>query len=144
MIEITRESTIAMAHRLFQYDGQCERLHGHNYRILVTVTSDGLNDLGMVADFADIKRVLFGGLDAEWDHRTILFENDPLCASLLALLDDGSIRPVPFNPTAENMAAHLGTVLFPAFLEKAGMKGVTVSRVVVYETEKSAATWRRD
>ena len=51
MMEITREHVISAAHRLYEYGGRCERLHGHNYRILVTLTADRMNELGMVVDF---------------------------------------------------------------------------------------------
>ena len=104
MISITREHVIAAAHRLFDYCGRCERLHGHNYRIRVTLTASAMNSLGMVVDFADVKKVLFGALDEAWDHRTLLFSEDPLCGHLQSVLDDDSLRPVPFNPTAENIA----------------------------------------
>lgn len=58
MMEITREHVISAAHRLYEYGGRCERLHGHNYRILVTLTADRMNELGMVVDFVEVKRVL--------------------------------------------------------------------------------------
>ena len=141
MIEITREHTIAAAHRLYEYGGRCERLHGHNYRIRVTLISERLNELGMVADFVDVKRILFGALDEAWDHRTLLFAEDPLCAHLSAVLDDDSLRAVPFNPTAENMAAYLAEDLFPRAMAAAGMKDVRVSAVTVFETDHSLARW---
>lgn len=144
MMEITREHVISAAHRLYEYGGRCERLHGHNYRILVTLTAHRMNELGMVVDFVEVKRVLFGALEEAWDHRTLLFRDDPLSGQLSALLTDGSVRVVPFNPTAENMAAYLAQTLFPKAMAGAGMKGVRVSRVVVYETEGSQACWSAD
>ncbi|MBR6468659.1 MAG: 6-carboxytetrahydropterin synthase, partial [Desulfovibrio sp.] len=123
------------------YCGRCERLNGHNYRIRVTLTAGAMNSLGMVVDFADVKKVLFGALDEAWDHRTLLFSEDPLCGHLQSVLDDDSLRPVPFNPTAENMACHLGTALFPEAMARAGMEGVAVAAVTVYETDTSWATW---
>lgn len=112
--------------------------------ILVTLTADRMNELGMVVDFVEVKRVLFGALEEAWDHRTLLFRDDPLSGQLSALLTDGSVRVVPFNPTAENMAAYLAQTLFPKAMAGAGMKGVRVSRVVVYETEGSQACWSAD
>lgn len=144
MMEISREHSIAVAHRLYEYGGRCERLHGHNYRIRVTLTARQLDGLGMVADFVDVKKVLFGALEREWDHHTLLFAEDPLCGQLAAILDDDSVRPVPFNPTAENMAAHLATVLFPAAMAQEGFEGVEIVAVTVWETDNSSATWRRD
>ena len=141
MLEITREHVIAMAHRLYDYNGCCERLHGHNYRIAVTLAANKLNHHGMIADFALLKEVLFGALDNAWDHRTLLFERDPLCASL-AKLDDGSLCVVGFNPTAENMAAYLGEKFFPAVMRDAALPAdLRVVAVAVYETDKNYAKW---
>jgi len=144
MMEITREHVISAAHRLYEYGGRCERLHGHNYRILVTLTADKMNELGMVVDFVEVKRVLFGTLEEAWYHPTLLLEADPLARQLSDILDDGSVRVVPFNPTAENMAAYLAQTLFPKAMAAAGMSGVRVSRVTVYETDGSSACWSAD
>lgn len=145
MLAVTRQHTLAAAHRLYDYNGRCERLHGHNYRIEVTVSARGLNALGMVVDFADIKRQLLDALDQAWDHRTLLYDRDPLCAQLSAILDDGSICAVPFNPTAENMAAYLGEVFFPQVLRQSGLpQDLRVDSVAVHETEGSQARWSRE
>ncbi|MBO4301677.1 MAG: 6-carboxytetrahydropterin synthase [Desulfovibrio sp.] len=145
MLQITRDHVISAAHRLYDYDGRCERLHGHNYRIEVTLSAPALNRLGMVVDFAEIKKTLFAALDAAWDHRTLLYSKDPLCVHLAAVLDDASLCPVPFNPTAENMAAWLGEHLFPSAMREHGMpEGIRVDSVVVHETEGSAARWSRE
>ncbi len=141
MMHVTRRHTISAAHRLFEYNGRCERLHGHNYRIEITVGADSLNRLGMVIDFGDVKKVLCGALDAAWDHRTLLYDRDPLCRQLMEITGDGSVCPVPFNPTAENMAAWLGTELFPAELARAGFSNARVCAVTVCETDGNSATW---
>lgn len=144
MMVITREHCIAAAHRLYEYGGRCERLHGHNYRIRISLTAEKLNALGMVVDFTEIKRVLFGALDNAWDHRTLLFSEDPLCRYLTSVLQDDSIRSVPFNPTAENMATYLGDVLFPEAMASGYMGDVRIVSVTVFETDQSFATWTRD
>lgn len=144
MMQVTRRHRISAAHRLYEYNGRCERLHGHNYKIEISVTASTLNHLGMILDFGQVKGVLGEALDTAWDHRTLLYDKDPLCAQLEELTKDGTVCPVPFNPTAENMACHLGTVLFPEALKKAGIGGVTVSSVTVYETDNNSATWSRD
>lgn len=144
MIHITCRHSIAIAHRIFEYDGSCERLHGHNYRIEIDISAGKLDSLGMIADFRLVKKTLYQALDEAWDHRTLLQDKDPLCTPLQKLLTDGSVCPVPFNPTAENMAAYLATRLFPDALAKAGMDDLTVCSVTVYETDKNSATWTRD
>ncbi|MDO4839463.1 MAG: 6-carboxytetrahydropterin synthase [Desulfovibrionaceae bacterium] len=144
MIHITCRHSIAIAHRIFEYDGSCERLHGHNYRIEIGISAGALDSLGMIADFRVVKKTLYQALDEAWDHRTLLQDKDPLCASLQKILTDGSVCPVPFNPTAENMAAYLATSLFPDALEKAGMGTLKVCFVTVFETDKNSATWTSD
>ena len=144
MMHITCRHSIAVAHRIFEYGGTCERLHGHNYRLVIDLCADALDDLGMVADFRTVKKVLFQAVDAAWDHRTLLYDKDPLCAPLMKLLTDGSVAPASFNPTAENMAAHLGTAIFPRALLNAGLNAVQVLSVTVYETDNNSATWTND
>ena len=144
MMYITRQHTISAAHRLFEYGGRCERLHGHNYKICLTLAAASLNELGMVLDFGDVKKLLFSALDEAWDHKTLLFSKDPLFLALEPILQDGSLCPVPFNPTAENMAAYLATTFFPELLRSAGIDAqVCVHAVTVYETDNNCATWQR-
>jgi 6-pyruvoyltetrahydropterin/6-carboxytetrahydropterin synthase len=67
MFEISVEKTIAAAHRLFDYDGPCEALHGHNYRILITYGGTELDRYGMLVDFTDVKKAFNSVLD-QIDH----------------------------------------------------------------------------
>ena len=112
-IKIVRE--FSAAHRVEDYPGNCERLHGHNWKVEVAVRTAELDSLGMVMDFRKLKEIADHALEA-LDHR---------------LLNDTP----PFdtiNPTAEHIARHL-------FGEIA--RHAPVSRVTVYETESSAATY---
>ena len=145
MITVTKKHTISTAHRIYDYNGQCERLHGHNYQIVLTISAPSLNNLGMVIDFADIKTKIISALDQAWDHKTLLYEKDPLCDKLLQILDDGSVLPCPFNPTAENMAAYLGDNFFPKIIAKYfPNQGLEVKTVTVFETQDNLATWQSD
>lgn len=103
-MKIQYEHEINTGHRLYGHIGKCRNLHGHNYKI--TFVFEGkLDALGMVIDFAVVKKVVGGWLDMNWDHKVMLFEKDPLFIAL-QVWDCGAIS-VPFNPTAENMAAYL-------------------------------------
>lgn len=145
MIHITRKHEISTAHRIYEHSGKCERLHGHNYTILITLSARKLDHLGMILDFGEVKRLLCGAVDEAWDHRTLLYDIDPLVEQLTILREDDSLVAVPFNPTAENMATYLGSVMFPTVLKENGIdENVVVSSVTVFETEKSYATWERD
>ena len=144
MLSITRRHTISLAHRLYDYEGKCERLHGHNYVIELTLTRTSLDALGMIVDFTRIKKVLLQTLDAAWDHRTLLYQKDPLSSALADILTDGSVCRVEFNPTAENMAQYLGATFFPKVLhDHFPDEDLAVTRITVYETPDNSATWER-
>ena len=138
MLRCTLEHHISCGHRLCGHGGACANLHGHNYRIrFVCQASDGgVDKLGCVVDFGDIKNTLCAWLDEHWDHRLLLWADDPLLPALKAI--DPSIAAVPFNPTAENMARHLGEVVAPQYLSC-----VSVVRCTVEETAGCSATWER-
>ena len=93
---------IAYAHRLLNYNGKCENLHGHNGKIEVTVESDALNNQDMVMDFTYINNLVKKWLDENLDHRVILHKNDPLVKPLQE--HSQRLFLTPLNPTAEIIA----------------------------------------
>jgi 6-pyruvoyltetrahydropterin/6-carboxytetrahydropterin synthase len=95
-----------MAHRLTHgYKGRCASLHGHEYEVGVTVAGE-LDEMGLVVDFGDVKRVCGGWIKEHLDHTTIVCKED---TTLLDFLEREEQRhyTVPFNTTAENIAVHL-------------------------------------
>jgi 6-pyruvoyltetrahydropterin/6-carboxytetrahydropterin synthase len=128
MFGITKEVTFEAAHRLLNYDGPCGNLHGHSYKVQVTVCSSDLDDQGFVMDFSKLKWLLRDTI-GEWDHATILQNGDPLIDPLQKL-----VKLVIFGepPTAENMA----NKIYNALTEQQ----VKVSQVVVYETADNSAS----
>ena len=134
VISVSRIHDFSAGHRVVGHEHRCRFLHGHNYRVVFECTAPELDELGRVIDFEVIKSRLCQWLEDNWDHRTLLWEKDDLIASLDAVAE--SIAQVPFNPTAENMAAHLLHVIGPQQLHGTG---VTLSRVVVEETRKCSA-----
>lgn len=149
MHTITLTHTTDTGHRIPGHDGgsgKCARLHGHTYSFDVELSSDDLDGTGFVIDFGQIKKLL-----DEWDHRTLLWEGDPLGLSFHEFrgsLADGTaagsylegdiieeaygLIRVPFVPTAENMAEHLARTFFE-------LPNVKLARVTVRETAKSSA-----
>lgn len=127
--------TIDAAHRVVGHEGgkgKCARLHGHTYQFDVELDGDTLDATGFVVDFAVIKATL----DA-WDHRTLLWEEDPLEVTWSSRADECpaiGLVYLPFNPTAENLARHVAETF-------AAMPGVTRAAVVCRETAKSSARW---
>lgn len=139
MISIERYHDISMGHRVVGHESKCRHLHGHNYRIHFVCTAEELDALGRVIDFSEIKERLCLWLEAEWDHKLMLWSEDPLLPELKRLVAD-DLCVVPFNPTAEQLARHLVEVVGPAQL--AGT-GITLSACRVEETRKCSATYSR-
>jgi len=114
----TRYHDVSCGHRVCNQGGKCENLHGHNYRIFFTLTSADstlpLDTVGRVLDFSVIKSKLCMWLEENWDHKFLVFSDDPWAEHLIAI--DKSVVVVPFNPTAENMAKYLVNVVGPAQL----------------------------
>lgn len=96
MYVIYKEFSFSASHILsgLQEGHQCARLHGHNYKIVIELSSDVLDDVGFIVDFGEM-RVVKEFLDSAWDHRHL---NDcpPFSSGV--------------NPTAENMAEYLAKV----------------------------------
>jgi 6-pyruvoyltetrahydropterin/6-carboxytetrahydropterin synthase len=121
MFEITVESSFSAAHRLRGYEGACERLHGHNYRVALSVRGEP-GASGMVADFKVLKAALervVGRLDHAYLNED------------LADFGEGGL-----NPTAENIAKWICDAVAGEFDE-----GIAPARVTVWESEKSSATY---
>ncbi len=113
------ESEFASAHQLREYQGKCENLHGHNWRVLARVQGEQLDATGMLMDFGLLKRHL-RCLTEALDH-TFLNALPPFDA---------------LNPTSENLAKHLCEQLGPLL-----PSGVTPHSVTVYESPPSSATY---
>tara|TARA_R100000781_G_C4024820_1_gene108444 strand:+ start:94 stop:555 length:462 start_codon:yes stop_codon:yes gene_type:complete len=107
-MEVTVSVDFCYGHRLLNYSGKCRHFHGHNGRVEVTAASDSLDDTGFVVDFSDLKSFTKKWIDETWDHRMQLNEKDDALRMIMGL--DSQVRPVPYNPTAENMAIELLTV----------------------------------
>jgi len=96
-----RPIRISAGHRIQHHDGKCSRPHGHNYEIAVKVVGD-LREEGWVVDKGDITAVL-----AEWDHRFLLEEGDPLVEAFEESGDGDAVVVLDAPPTAEVMSAVL-------------------------------------
>lgn len=131
MYEITLEHTTDTGHRIVGHEGKCARLHGHTYRWVVTIKTDHLEPPGFVIDFGDIKDLL-----NEWDHRTLLWTQDPIVfiPSVHSELEAGIVR-VEFNPTVEHMVRHMASLL------SSKVQLFNEVDITVYETPKSCARW---
>jgi len=118
---IVREDFSA-AHRLLSTGGKCAELHGHNWKIEVQVWAEELDESGMAIDFHDLKaqtREIVEGLDHRYLNDLPAFQRQ--------------------NPTAENIARHI----YEGLVQRLGTGRVEMDQVRVWESETTAATYRR-
>ncbi len=125
MFEVCVEQSFAAGHALRGYRGKCENVHGHNYRVRVTIEGERLNSIGLLVDFVEIKRLMKAAIDY-LDHR---FIND------LPPFTD-------WNPTAENMARYFYEEIRKGLEATPGEVPARVREVQVWETDTAAATYR--
>ncbi len=131
MFRVTREIHFCYGHRLLHYEGKCRHLHGHNGKAVITLEGDRLDAQGMVMDFAQLKRVVGGWIDATLDHTMLLHRDDPV---LPLLRERGErVHVLDVNPTAENIAKLI--------FDYARAQGFPVVEVRLWETESCFATY---
>lgn len=119
MFELIVETDFAAAHSLRGYQGKCESLHGHNWKVQVVLSSERLDDLGMVLDFKDVKATVEGVLEA-FDHKNL---NDLTCFKEI-------------NPTTENVSRALYNELSQRLPD-----GVSVRKVTTWESDHCGASY---
>lgn len=131
MYSVTKRIEFCYGHRLMDYDGVCRHPHGHNAIVEIDIRAERLDGRNMVADFTDIKRIVKGWIDSELDHKMILRRDDPLAEALRQLGEPMYL--LESNPTVERIAQ----LIFDMSRER----GLPVSRVTVWETPTSWATY---
>ena len=124
MYTLKVEGAFEAAHRVVNYPGKCDRLHGHNWKVEALVKGTELDELGMLVDFKAIKGALKEALE-RFDHR-FLNELEPFASDI--------------NPTAENLARIIFDELAtsPVFVRDSHLA------ITVYETPASSVTYTRD
>ena len=135
MYGLKTESAFDAAHFLSDYDGKCENLHGHRWRVIAWIEVDELQTSGqekdMVVDFGDFKRAL-RSLATQFDHMFIV-EEGSLAPETIAALESETFKllVVPWRTTSENFARH--------FFDELVEMGFPVTRVEVDETPNNCA-----
>ncbi|MFC7373328.1 6-carboxytetrahydropterin synthase QueD [Fictibacillus iocasae] len=125
-VAVTKEFTFDAAHHLHHYEGKCKNLHGHTYKLVITI-SGYVDEVGIAVDFGDIKRIYKEVIDSKLDHRYL-----------------NEVLP-NMNTTAENMIVWIWEQLDER-LEAEGLKklGHRLEELVLYETPTSYATLKRE
>lgn len=141
-IRITKQFSFETGHALYGYDGKCRNVHGHSYKLSVTVIGTPIQDsenvkFGMVIDFSDLKKIVKEEIVDFFDHATVFNKNTPHIELANELKDRGHhVILVDYQPTSENMVID--------FSEK--IKGRLPSSIALHslklqETETSFAEW---
>ena len=141
IIKITKQFSFEMAHALRNYDGLCRNIHGHSYKMDITLAGQPLHDEnspknGMVMDFGDLKRLVNEEIISLLDHALVL--NAKTDAQLIEVLKQNyeKIVTVDFQPTTENLLNFIAGKIQLRLPET-----VTLACVRLRETDTSYAEW---
>lgn len=141
-IRITKQFNFETGHALFGYDGKCRNVHGHSYKLSVTVIGTPITDknhvkLGMVIDFGDLKKIVKEEIVDEFDHATVFNKNTPHVELAKELTDRGhNVILADYQPTSENMVIDFSTKI------KARLpKNIQLHSLKLQETDTSFAEW---
>jgi 6-pyruvoyltetrahydropterin/6-carboxytetrahydropterin synthase len=140
-IRITKEFTFELAHALWNYDGPCKNIHGHSYRLFVTVIGEPKkNDenpkCGMVIDFTDLKKIVKDNIVALFDHSVIINRKAPVDYLRKVEQMFNKYYVVDYQPTSENIVVDIANKLrdeLPPEVELHSLK--------LFETTTSCAEW---
>jgi 6-pyruvoyltetrahydropterin/6-carboxytetrahydropterin synthase len=123
MYELKIEDHFASAHNLREYEGECENLHGHNWKIEVVVRTKTLNRIGLAIDFKELKE---------------------LTSEIVDSLDHRYLNELPqftkINPSSENIARYI----YEELNKKLQETGTWVHKVTAWESEKACASYLED
>ena len=141
-VRITKEFKFEMAHALHGYDGLCANIHGHSYRLWITVRGDVKKEPthtkdGMLIDFVDLKSIVKSIIIKKYDHSLVLNANSPHANLDLSAFD--KVYYLPYQPTSENLVTDFANSITSLLPEN-----VELLKVVLSETVSSFAEWNKD
>ena len=141
VIRVTREFTFEMAHVLRNYDGPCRNVHGHSYRLFVTISGIPVSDpenpkLGMVIDFSELKNIILREIVNIFDHAVVVSRDFDRDKTEMMSQTFGNTVIVDYQPTCENLVADFATRVM-----KHLPPDIKLHNLRLYETAKSYAEW---
>lgn len=131
MIECTRRIEFDAGHRVVGHKNKCKYLHGHRYALEITATTSELDEIGMVADFSFLKKIMKDWIDTNFDHNVILNKSDQRLGEYISKYTGQSVYYLDSNPTAENIALHLLKDVIPLLFGKSLFQ---ILKIRLYET----------
>jgi len=141
-IRITKQFTFEAGHALYGYDGKCKNLHGHSYKLFVTVIGSPISDpknvkYGMVLDFGDLKKIVNEEIVDVFDHATVFNKNTPHLELANELIKrEHHVLLTDYQPTTEMMV-----IDFADKLKKRLPKTTKLHSIKLQETDSSFAEW---
>lgn len=141
IIRVTREFTFEMAHVLRNYDGPCRNVHGHSYRLFVTLSGVPMRNPdhpknGMVIDFSELKDIVMSNIVNQFDHSVVVSNDYEPAKKEMMEKTFGNTVIVSYQPTCENLVAD-----FAFRLKDKLPSGVILHSLKLYETARSYAEW---
>jgi 6-pyruvoyltetrahydropterin/6-carboxytetrahydropterin synthase len=140
-IRITKEFTFEMAHALWNYDGACKNIHGHSYKLFVTISGSPIEDkdntkFGMVMDFKDLKSIVNKTVAEMLDHSLVVYKDAEGAGleSVKKLYE--KVFVFDFQPTCENLVIYIAKTIIPELPRE-----LTLHSLKLYETATSYAEW---
>jgi len=140
-IRVTKQFNFEASHALWNYDGKCKNIHGHTYKLFVTVIGTPISDVknhqqGMVIDFGDLKKIVNKEIVDKFDHTLIVNKNsNKINITGTEQMFERYIE-TDNQPTCENMV-----ILFSEILKSKLPGNVKLFSIRLYETETSFAEW---
>ena len=141
-IRLTKEFTFESAHALEGYDGKCRHIHGHSYRLYVTIIGEPIADpanpkYGMVMDFGELKALVGEEVVDKMDHAFVMRRSESADELSMTLSEGfGNVVLVDYQPTCENMLAD-----FASRIARRLPTNVALHSLKMYETATSFAEW---
>lgn len=141
-IRITKEFSLETGHALYGYDGLCKNVHGHSYKLYVTIIGKPIDEsenvkLGMVIDFSDLKKIVKEEIITPFDHATVLNCDSPHNVLANEMEEKGNkIVRVNYQPTCEMLVSDFASkiqVRLPGHLKLHSLK--------LRETATAYAEW---
>jgi len=141
LIRVTKEFSFEMAHVLWNYDGPCKNVHGHSYRLFVTLSGFPVDNQenpknGMVIDFGDLKSIVKIQIVNIFDHSVVLSDKIEKEKTDMFTRLFGNTVLVSYQPTCENLVADFAERIAPHL-----PSGVKLHSLKLYETATSYAEW---
>ena len=143
-IRVTKEFDFEMAHALWNYDGACKNIHGHSYKLFVTLIGIPIEDdhnpkFGMVLDFKDLKKLIKGPVVDFLDHSLIVYRKAEGDALNTVKQMYEKVHVFDFQPTCENLVLYIVDKI-----QSLLTTGLELHAVKLYETATSFAEWYAD